>query len=233
VALKALEQGDISGYPEYTSTALTSFFKTAPEDVPGDAQEAVDQAQPDFEKLGLVAYSPTPFSSANAVGLLTETADELGVSTISDLEGETQDLTLAGSPECPQRIDCLAGLEQLYGLEFGKFTPIDIGLRYEVLDKGDADLSILFTTDAQLYVDPDQYTILEDDQGVLPAGNVIFVSDQGVAEEAGPDYQATIEKVQEGLDLEVLQELNARVDIDKESPEDVAAQYLSETGYTE
>jgi len=233
VALKALEDGDISGYPEYTSTALTSFFKTAPEDVPGDAQEAVDQAQPDFEKLGLVAYSPTPFSSANAVGLLTSTAEDLDVSTISDLEGKSQDLTLAGSPECPQRIDCLAGLEQLYGLDFAKFTPVDIGLRYEVLDKGDADLSILFTTDAQLYVDPDKYTILEDDKGVLPAGNVIFVSDQQVADDAGPDYQATIEKVQEGLTLEVMQELNARVDIDKESPEDVAAEYLQESGYTE
>nr|MBA2522732.1 glycine/betaine ABC transporter substrate-binding protein [Solirubrobacterales bacterium] len=48
----------------------------------------------------------------------------------------------------------------------------------------------------------------------------------------GPDYQATIEKVQEGLSLEVMQELNARVDIDKEKPEDVAADYLSESGYT-
>ena len=98
VALKALEDGEISGYPEYTSTALTSFFDTPPEDVPSDAQEAVDQAQPDFEKLGLTAFTPTPFADANAVGLLTSTADDLGVSTISDLEGKSQDLTLAGSP---------------------------------------------------------------------------------------------------------------------------------------
>jgi glycine betaine/choline ABC-type transport system substrate-binding protein len=233
VALKSLENGEISGYPEYTSTALTSFFKTAPEDVPSDAQEAVDQAQPDFENLGLVAFAPTPFADANAVGLLKSTADDLGVSTISDLEGKSQDLTLAGSPECRQRIDCLAGLEQLYGLEFGKFTPIDIGLRYQVLDDGDADLSILFTSDAQLFVDSDKYTILEDDKGVLPAGNVIFISDQKVADEAGPDYQATIEKVQEGLTLEVMQELNARVDVDKQKPEDVAHQYLQEAGYIE
>ena len=34
VALKALENGEISGYPEYTSTALTSFFELPPEDVP-------------------------------------------------------------------------------------------------------------------------------------------------------------------------------------------------------
>ena len=30
---------------------------------------------------------------------------------------------LYGSPECRQRIDCLAGLEKLYGLKFKSFTP--------------------------------------------------------------------------------------------------------------
>src|SRR5262245_62183099 len=38
VALKALESGEIDGYPEYTSTALTSFFKFAPEGVTNNAQ---------------------------------------------------------------------------------------------------------------------------------------------------------------------------------------------------
>ena len=70
-----------------------------------------------------------------------------GVTTISDLQGKSQDLTLYGSPECRQRVDCLVGLEKYYGLKFKKFTPVDIGLRYEVLDKGQADLSIIFTTD--------------------------------------------------------------------------------------
>ena len=233
IALKALEQGEVDAYPEYTSTALTSFFKFAPEDVPGDATQAFEETTDDFEKLGLVAYPPTPFSSANAVGLLSETADELGLEAISDLEGQSEDLTLAGSPECRQRIDCLLGLNENYGLEFGKFTPIDIGLRYEVLDKGDADLSILFTTDAQLYTDPDTYTILEDDQGVLPAGNILFVASQDAADEAGPDFAATIEAVQSKLDLQVMQELNARVDIDKEKPEDVAADYLRASGLIE
>jgi glycine betaine/choline ABC-type transport system substrate-binding protein len=232
VALKALENGEISGYPEYTSTALTSFFKYAPEDVPSDAQAAFEESQSDFEGKGLVSYPPTPFSSANAVGLLTSTADELGVSSISDLEGKSQDLDLYGSPECRQRIDCLVGLEENYGLEFNSFTPVDIGLRYEVLDNKEADLSILFTTDAQLFVS-DDYTILEDDQGVLPAGNVIFVASQEAADEAGPDFGETIEKVQSDLSLEVMQELNARVDVDKEKPADVAADYLQEFGYVE
>ena len=232
IALKALESGEISGYPEYTSTALTSFFGFAPEDVPGDPQQAYEDSAEEFESEGLVAYPPTPFSSANAVGLLTTTADELGVASISDLEGMSEDLTLAGSPECRERVDCLAGLEDNYGLEFGKFTPVDIELRYEVLDKGDADLSILFTTDGQL-AESDEYTILEDDQSLLPAGNVLFVASQEAVDEAGPDFGATIEKVQESLTLEVMQELNARVSIDREKPEDVAADYLQEAGYVQ
>lgn len=233
VALQALEDGEVDAYPEYTSTALTSFFEFAPEDVPSDAQQAFEETQDDFEGLGLVTYPPTPFSSANAVGLLTETANELGVTTISDLEGKSQDLTLYGSPECRQRIDCLLGLEQNYGLEFKSFTPVDIGLRYEVLDKGDADLSILFTTDAQLFTDPDTYTVLEDDKGVLPAGNVLFVARQETADEAGDDFGTTIESVQENLTLEVMQELNAHVDVDREKEADVAHDYLVEFGYVE
>jgi osmoprotectant transport system substrate-binding protein len=232
VALKALQEGEISGYPEYTSTALTSFFGFAPEDVPGDAQQAYEDSADEFENEGLVAFPPTPFSSANAVGLLTTTKEDLGIESISDLEGVSEDLTLAGSPECRERIDCLKGLEDNYGLSFAKFTPVDIELRYQVLDKGDADLSILFTTDGQL-AESDDYSLLEDDQGLLPAGNVLFIASQDAVDEAGPDMQETIEKVQESLTLEVMQELNARVSLDREKPEDVAADYLQEAGYVQ
>jgi glycine betaine/choline ABC-type transport system substrate-binding protein len=232
IALRALEDGEIDAYPEYTSTALTSFFKTPPEDVPGDAQQAFEDSQAEFEEQGLTAYPPTPVSSANAVGLLTERAEELDVSSISDLEGKSEDLTLYGSPECRQRVDCLVGLEDNYGLQFKQFTPVDIGLRYEVLDKGDADLSILFTTDAQLS-ESDKYTILEDDQGLLPAGNVLFVARTQTVDEAGADFGETVESVQQDLTLEVMQELNARVDIDKEEPAQAAEAYLKEFGYIE
>jgi osmoprotectant transport system substrate-binding protein len=112
----------------------------------------IEESRADFQERDLTAFPPTPFSSANAVGLLTERADALGVSSISDLEGLSEELTLYGSPECRQRVDCLVGLRENYGLEFKKFTPVDIGRRYEVLDKGAADLSILFTTDEQLFV---------------------------------------------------------------------------------
>src|SRR5918994_3409006 len=231
VALQALEAGEISGYPEYTSTALTSFFGLAPEDVPSDPAEATEQSQAEFEQRGLVTFAPAPFNSANAVGLLKETADQLGVSKVSDLEGKSQDLALFGSPECRQRVDCLVGLEDGYGLKFKSFTPVDIEQRYPVLDSGQADLSILFTTDPQLSSQADKYVILDDDKGIFPAGNPIFVATQAAVDQAGPDFQSTVEQVQEGLTLEVMQELNARVDLDREEPAAVATQYLQEEGY--
>jgi glycine betaine/choline ABC-type transport system substrate-binding protein len=233
VALQALEAGEISGYPEYTSTALTSFFDLPPEEVPNDPAEATANSQAEFERLGLVAFEPAPFNSANGVGTLKTTADELGLEKVSDLEGQSENLTLFGSPECRQRVDCLVGLEDGYGLQFAEFTPVDIEQRYPVLDDGQADLSILFTTDPQLSSQADKYVLLEDDQGVFPAGNPIFVASQAVVDEAGPDFQATIEQVQQGLTLEVMQELNARVDLDKEEPAAVAAAYLQEEGYVE
>jgi len=232
VALKALEQDEISGYPEYISTALTSFFGRDPEQVPNDAEEGADEVNSEASEKGLVVFGPTPFASANAVGLLSSRAEELGVEKVSDLEGVSEDLKLYGSPECRQRIDCLLGLQENYGLDFKSFTPVDIGLRYEVLDNKQADVSILFTTDAQLGAS-DKYTTLEDDLGVLPSGNVVFMTSEAVVEKAGSDYQETIELVQEGLTEEVMQELSARIDLDKEKPAQVATDYLKEAGYIE
>jgi glycine betaine/choline ABC-type transport system substrate-binding protein len=231
IAYKALQDGEISGYPEYTSTLLTSIFGKEANQVPAEAQAAYQQAQQELQAKGQTAFQPTPFADANALGMLKTKADELGVTKISDLQGKSQDLTLYGSPECRQRVDCLVGLQDTYGLQFKSFNPVDIGLRYTVLDKGQADASILFTSDAQLAANPDKYVLLQDDKGIFPSGNVIWVTDQSTVQKAGPDYQATIQKVQQGLTLPVMQELNARVDIDKQDPAAVATQYLKEDGY--
>jgi osmoprotectant transport system substrate-binding protein len=232
VALRSLKSGQISGYPEYASTALTSFFGLEPEDVPSDADGAYEKAKAEFEKEGLTAFPPTPFASANAVGTLKTTAEKYDLENVSDLEGVSEKLTLYGSPECRQRIDCLAGLESLYGLKFKSFKPVDIGLRYTVLEKGQADLSILFTTDPQLAAEKDKFVILEDDKKVFPSGNVLFVTKDSTVEKAGPDYEKTIVQVQEGLTLPVMQELDARVELEKQTPEEAAAAYLKSAGYT-
>ena len=227
-ALKAVKSGEIDGYPEYTGTALLSFFGVAANEIPKDPATAFDDAKAGFADEGLVAYPPTPFTSSNEVGLTQEKAEELGVATISDLAEHDQDMTLYGSPECRQRTDCLLGLQQVYGLDFKEFVPVAIDLRHQVLIDGKADASIVFTTDPQ--IQREGFVLLEDDKGMFPPYNSTFVVSQELADEAGAELEDTIAKVQEGLTDVVMQELNARVDLDKKTPEQVAQEYLQESG---
>jgi len=230
-ALKALEDGQIDAYPEYTGTALLSFFDVPTDELPKDPAAAFEQVKADFEKDGIVALPPTPFTSSNEVAVTRETADRLGLTTISDLEEHAGDLVLYGTPECRQRLDCLLGLEQVYGLKFKDFVPVDPALRHEVLESGDADVSIVFTTDPQ--IERNDEVLLEDDQGMFPPYNSTLLVKQSLLDAAGPDFAATVELVNRGLTDEALQELNARVDLDKQTPAEVAEAYLRESGFIE
>jgi osmoprotectant transport system substrate-binding protein len=227
-ALAAVKSGEITAYPEYTGTALLSFFGKKADELPKDPQAAYEEAKAGFEADGLVALPPTPFTSSNEVAVTQATADDLSLKTISDLDGKAQDLTLYGSPECRQRLDCLLGLQQVYGLKFKKFVPVAIDQRHEVLTSGRADVSIVFTTDPQ--IQREQEVLLEDDKGMFPPYNSTLVMTKETADKAGEDLVSTVELIQEQLTDENMQELNARVDLDKKDPATVAEEYLTETG---
>jgi glycine betaine/choline ABC-type transport system substrate-binding protein/ABC-type proline/glycine betaine transport system permease subunit len=230
-ALKALKGGQISGYPEYTGTILLSFLNTKASDLPTDEQDAYTKAKDGMATQGIDAYAPTPFTSSNEVGVLKSKAAELGLQKISDLKPKASQLTLYGSPECRTRRDCLLGLQQVYGLKFKKFVPVDIDQRHEVLKNGDADLSIVFTTDPQ--IKRDNEVLLEDDKGMFPPYNSTFLVKRSTADTAGPDLQKTIDAVNKNLTADVMQELNARVDLDKETPAQAASAYLKQYKLTQ
>jgi glycine betaine/choline ABC-type transport system substrate-binding protein len=90
-------------------------------------------------------------------------------------------------------------------------------------------VSLVFTTDGAIKANNEQ--LLEDDKKLFPPYNASLIARQEVVDAAGPDFQKTAEAVQAGLTTEVMQELNSRVDLDKEKPADVATTYLRETGY--
>jgi osmoprotectant transport system substrate-binding protein len=227
-ALSAVRAGMIDAYPEYTGTALLSFFGKRPDELPRDPEDAYAEAKKGFAADGLVEFPPTPFTSSNEVAVTKETADKLGLKTISDLSGKSQNLTLYGSPECRQRLDCLLGLQQVYGLKFKKFVPVDIARRHDVLSSGRADVSIVFTTDPQ--IQREKEVLLEDDKGMFPPYNSTLVMKQATADKAGPNLPRTLELIQQQLTDENMQELNARVDLDRKTPAVVAKEYLTETG---
>src|SRR3954470_12559998 len=101
IAYKAVRSGQVDAYPEYTGTALTSFFKMKATAVPHDEQKAYELAKADFAKQGLTALPTTPFTDSNGVGMLKTTADKLGIKTISDLTAKAPQLKFSGTPECP------------------------------------------------------------------------------------------------------------------------------------
>jgi len=229
IAFKAVKSGQVDAYPEYTGTALTSFFGKKATEVPHDEQKAYEQAKAGFAKAGLTALPPTPFTDSNGVGMLKAKAQKLGIKNISDLKGKDSSLTLYGTPECPQRPDCLLGLQQVYGLKFKKFVPVDPSLRHKVLDSGQADTSIIYTTDGQIAQGKE--LLLQDDKHLFPPYNATLVFKDATLKKLGPDAQKTVVLVQKGLTTQAMQELNSRVDIDKQTPAAVAKEYLKESGY--
>ena len=163
--------GEISGYPEYTSTLLDLDLRqertgSRPMRRPPASRRSrarSRRARPPSRRR----RSPT----ANALGMLKTRADE---------RRGHHDLRPPGQVPGPDALrlarsaasgsTAWSGCEDVYGLQFKSFNPVDIGLRYTVLDKGQADLSILFTSDAQLAANPDKYVLLQDDKGIFPPG---------------------------------------------------------------
>ncbi|MEY2442493.1 MAG: osmoprotectant transport system substrate-binding protein opuBD [bacterium] len=229
VAYKALKQGAIDAYPEYTGTSLTSFFKVKIEDVPKDAQQAYTDAKADYAKVGITALPPTPFENTYRMAVTKAKAKQLGNPTkISDLKAKASSMTVNGFPECRQRIDCLLGVEQAYGLKFKKFLPGEN--KFQILDNGDADIAFVFTTDGAL--SSGKYVVLDDDKSIFPPYNISLTVRDSAAKKLGAAGQAVVIRVQKYMTEEIMQELNARVDIDKQEPKAVAAEYLKNFGFT-
>ena len=227
-ALRALRAGRVDGYPEYTGTALVAFFGVRAKAVPHDPRAAYERARRAFAAQGLVALAPTPFTDSNEVAVTQATARRHRLTRISDLARVAWRLTLYGSPECRRRADCLIGLEQVYGLRFKRFVAIDVGRRHDVLQDGRADVSIVFTTDPQIRRGHE--VLLKDDRGMFPPYNSTLVLRRSVVDRAGPDLERTIRLVNSQLTAPNMQELNARVDLDRRSARAVAHEFLRQTG---
>jgi glycine betaine/choline ABC-type transport system substrate-binding protein len=231
IAYKALKSGQVDGYPEYTGTSLTSFFGVKTKDVPRDPDEAYELAKTKYAKEGIAALPRTSFE--NTYRLTTTKAKQKdllkGATTISEVAAlpNADKLRIVGFPECRQRADCFVGLKQIYG-----FSPkfISTTSKYQPLDRDQADLSIgSFSTDGELTLD--KYAVLADDKKLFPPYNISF----GIRDEAlktiGTAGREVLQRVQEPLTVEAMQELNSRVDLDKQKPKQVAAAYLKEEGF--
>lgn len=236
VYAQALEAGEIDVVPEYAAT-MAEYLNTvingpdAPSESPvatNDVDETVEAMRPLAEERGLQVLEPAQAADQNGFAVTQEFAEANGVSTLSDLGALGEPIVLAATEECPDRPFCQPGLEETYGLNITEILPLGFGSPQtkEAVANGDADLGLVATTDGTLA--DLGLVLLEDDQGLQQADNLVPVVN---AESAGEEPVAnTLNQLADVLTTEDLAGLNARVDRDREVPEDVARDYLEEKG---
>jgi osmoprotectant transport system substrate-binding protein len=225
----ALEKGEIDVVPDYAAT-LANFMSAkdkGPEIATADAAETVQKMQPLLEKVGLTAFTPSPAKDSNAFAVSKKFAEANKLKTLSDLAELGKPVTLAATVECPERSFCQPGLEKTYGLKIAKLLPLGFGSPQakEAVTSGKADLVLTGTTDATL--EQLGLVLLEDDKQLQLADNIVPVVNR---EANTPEVKALLDKLSATLTTEDLTQLNAKVDAERQTAEQVAKDYLASKG---
>ena len=221
--LPEIGSGNIDLLPEYISSALIVGFGQDPALDTTEGAAALATAFADAH--GAVVLDPAPGEDANAFVTTEEFATANGLTTIGDLAG-VDAVTFQGPPECESRDTCFAGLTGTYGLTNVTFELVGEGsVRVENLKQGNADVILLFTTQAVLAVE--DFVVLEDDMGIFGVENIIPVISGEVADAHGQQLQDVLNEVSALITTDALIEMNRRVDVDLEDPADVAADFLA------
>ncbi len=235
IADKALQNGQIDMYPEYTGTALVATLDyegdpanlKTPEETYQKAKELYAQRDPADTML-----TPAPFNNSYGIFVRSEVAEEQDLETLADLAEASQDLTFVSYSEFQNRSDGYKNMQKNYpALDFGEIRIVNqLGLRYQGLQGGEGDVGVGFTTDGQLA--SDELVVMEDPKGIWPFYYPAPVVRTEVLEQ-NPEMRDILNEVSASLDVEIMRELNGQVDLEQEDPEDVAAEHLEDEGIVE
>ncbi|MBD8868261.1 ABC transporter substrate-binding protein [Nocardioides donggukensis] len=193
----------------------------------GDGSELADEGADLLESAGISLLDLSEATDTNAFFVTEEYAEENDVSTLSDLEGKS--LKLAAAPDCEGRLDCEGGLSDEYGIDITKVLPLGYASNqtYQAVLDGEAELGETSTTDGTL--ESQGLVVLEDDQQIQPAQNLVPAVSTAFLDD-NPDVADVLNPLMDALTTENLTELNGRVAVDREKPEDVARSFLEDEG---
>jgi osmoprotectant transport system substrate-binding protein len=106
---------------------------------------------------------------------------------------------------------------------------MDTGLVYQALRDGQVDVGLVFATDGR--VPAFDFVILTDDKGFFPTYALTPVIRKETLDK-NPKLAEILNALSAKLDDAVMAKLNATVDVDKKSVEEVAAEFLKSQGLT-
>ncbi|MDP8966453.1 MAG: quaternary ammonium transporter [Cyanobacteriota bacterium] len=226
VAQAGLQSGQIDLYPEYTGTGLLTVLKLPAN---SDRKQVFDTVSKAYkEKFNLVWLDPAPMNNTQALAMMQEGAKKYGIKTISDMVRQASKLTLVSTPEFQAREDGLPGLKKVYGnFQPKKLIPVDAGLRYEALKKGEADVAAAFGTDGE--ISALNLVVLEDDKKLFPPYQVAPVVRQEALDK-NPGIRDALNALAPKLTNETMQRLNYEVSGKKREPAEVAKEFLIKEG---
>ncbi len=225
IVFGALRRGAVDVYPEYTGTGLLAILGATP---PKERAAAFRQVSEAFRaRWGVRWLPPLGFQNTYAIAVRPETADSLGLRTLSDLARVAGRLTAGFSPDFIGRADGLAGLRDAYGLEPGSVRALYQAVKYQALAAGEVDVIDGYSTDGQIA----RYdlVILEDDLGFFPPYDAAPLVGRRIAE-ARPDVVAALTELGGVLDEGTMRDLNRRLEVGGEDVARVAADALADLG---
>jgi len=238
--VEAFESGQIDLAPEYVGSGL-GFYTLGSENADlvaievsgdGEANRAGLQSALDIAGVEATVLAITAGEDTNAAVIRGDTAEELGLVTISDLAAVADQVTFGLPPECEVNALCRGALEDGYGIAW---PPAQLELlppcgaeMAGALEGNAIDVAWLCST--QPIIAQNGWVVLEDDLDTQPAENLapIVRNDFLESVEGGADTLAAIlDPISAAVTTEVLTELGVRVAVDQEDIEDVASEFLA------
>ena len=226
----ALENGQIDVYWEYTGTGLGVFYKIT--DKFPSAEAAYQKIKELDAAKGLVWLNMSPVNNTYAFAMNKDQAQKLGIVTMSDLAKAVKGgakLTFASNAEFYARPDGLPGWQTAYGFEFERdnVKRMDTGLVYSALKDRQVDTGVVFATDGR--IPAFNFVVLRDDKNYAPPYNMTPVVRKEILDK-NPKIADALNALAAKLNNETMARLNATVDVDKKTPEEVADQFLKANG---
>ncbi|PVZ58155.1 glycine/betaine ABC transporter substrate-binding protein [Pseudomonas sp. B1(2018)] len=228
LARSAHESGQLDMLWEYTGVSLVAYNHVTEK---LDSEQSYARVKELDAKKGLVWLTQSKFSNTYALALPKNVADEYPqINTISELNAVLQDEAksnhlVALDTEFANRSDGLGGMVQLYDMNLTRnnIRQMDAGLVYTALRNGQVFAGLVYTTDGRL--NAFKLKLLEDDKHYFPDYTAAPVVRQAYLD-AHPQLAAQLKPLAELFDDNTMRELNARVDVDHQSPSAVAADFL-------
>lgn len=226
---QAQEAGQIDVYWEYTGTSLIVFNKITEKLDAAATYAKIKELDAD---KGLVWLNPSRANNTYGIAMRKDDAAAKGISTLSDLAAKInggENLTFGCNAEWYARTDGLKPFEQAFGFEFGRenVKRMDTGLIYQALRDAQIDTGLVFATDGR--IPAFNFVVLKDDKGYFPNYALTPVIRKDVLD-ASPELGDILNDLSAKLDDGTMAKLNATVDVEKRSVEDVAKDYLKSQG---